>query len=264
MMLQFPEIDPVAIHLGPLKIHWYGLMYLIGFTVTWFLVRYRVSRRNDGRWTLEMPGDLLFYCVLGVILGGRMGYILFYNMGAFLADPLIIFRVWEGGMSFHGGLIGVLLAALYFSRKTGLRFFEITDTIAPAIPLALGFGRIGNFINGELWGRVSDVPWAMVFPTGGPLARHPSQLYQAALEGFALFLILWIYSSKPRPSMAVSGLFLIGYGAFRFVVEFFRQPDAHLGFVALGWATMGQLLTIPMILTGAWMMYAAYQRKPTE
>lgn len=259
-MLQFPEIDPVALQLGPLKIHWYGLMYLVGFLTTYLLVRYRVSRQKDSVWNNDMLGDLLFYCVLGVILGGRTGYILFYNFSAFISDPIMLFRVWEGGMSFHGGLIGVTLATVLYGRKVNIGFVSITDMIAPAIALALGFGRLGNFINGELWGRVSDVPWAIIFPTGGPLARHPSQLYQAALEGFLLFAILWIYSSKPRPKMAVSSLFLIGYGIFRFVVEFFREPDAHLGYIAFGWLTNGQLLTIPMVIIGISLMVIAYSK----
>ena len=259
-MLVYPEIDPIALELGPLKVRWYGLMYLFGLVAAWALVQQRAARYG---WNKDQVSDLMFYGFLGVVLGGRLGYMLFYDLGNWLDDPLRLFAINQGGMSFHGGLLGVLIALAIYCRVIGKGFWPTVDYIAPVVPLGLASGRLGNFINGELWGRVSDVPWAMVFPTGGSLARHPSQLYQAALEGLALFLILWIYSSKPRPSMAVSGLFLIGYGAFRFLVEFFRQPDAHIGFVALGWATMGQLLTIPMILIGAWMMYAAYHRPST-
>jgi phosphatidylglycerol:prolipoprotein diacylglycerol transferase len=206
---------------------------------------------------------LVFYTALGVILGGRIGYVLFYNFPTFLSNPLMIFKIWQGGMSFHGGLLGVLLAMGLFARKIGKGFFEVTDFIVPLIPPGLFFGRIGNFINGELWGRVSDVPWAMVFqtPGAGDQPRHPTPLYEAALEGVVLFIIVWLYSSRPRPSMAISGLFLLGYGGFRFAVEFFRQPDAHLGFIAFGWLTMGQLLSLPMILCGAIFLVWAYYRQ---
>jgi phosphatidylglycerol:prolipoprotein diacylglycerol transferase len=196
------------------------------------------------------------------VLGGRLGYVLFYDLPGFLAEPLNIFKVWQGGMSFHGGLMGVLIAMWLFGRRYHKTFFEVTDFIAPLVPIGLGAGRIGNFINGELWGKVSDVPWAMVFPNGGPLARHPSQLYQAFLEGLVLFIVLWLYSSKPRPTMAVSGLFLLCYGVFRFVVEFVRMPDAQLGYLAFGWLTMGQVLSAPMILTGLGFMAWAYKSNP--
>jgi phosphatidylglycerol:prolipoprotein diacylglycerol transferase len=199
---------------------------------------------------------------LGVVLGGRIGYVLFYNVPAFVDDPLMLFRVWQGGMSFHGGLLGVLLVAWLVGRKYGVGFWRITDFVAPMIPIGLGAGRIGNFLNGELWGRVADLPWAMVFPGAGPDPRHPSQLYQALLEGLVMFVILWVFSSRPRPLRAVSGLFLILYGLFRFAVEFVREPDAHLGFIAFGWLTMGQLLTLPMILFGLWLMVWAYRHHP--
>ena len=261
-MLIHPNFDPVAFSLGPLKVRWYGLMYLCGFVAGWGLGRYRAARPSSG-WTGQQVDDLIFYAALGVILGGRGGYILFYHFGAFLADPLLLLRIWEGGMSFHGGLLGVLLAMALYARKLGKGFFEVTDFIAPLVPPGLFFGRIGNFINGELWGRVSDVPWAMVFHTlgAGNQPRHPSPLYEAALEGVALFVILWLYSAKPRPTMAVSGLFLLCYGGFRFVVEFFRQPDAHLGFVAFDWLSMGQLLSLPMLIAGTAFLAWAYRRR---
>ncbi len=258
-MLTYPNIDPVALSLGPLKIHWYGLMYLIGFAVVWWLGRIR-ARRPDSGWDAEQISDLVFYGALGAVLGGRLGYILFYSFPFFIADPLSIFKVWQGGMSFHGGMVGVFVAMWLYGRKFHKGFFQITDFIAPLVPIGLGAGRIGNFINGELWGRVSDGPWAMVFPNAGALARHPSQLYQAFLEGIVLFIILWLYSSKPRPTMAVSGIFLIFYGLFRFIVEFVRVPDAQLGYLAFGWLTMGQVLSIPMILIGLLFVWWAYYR----
>ncbi|MEO5703186.1 MAG: prolipoprotein diacylglyceryl transferase, partial [Gammaproteobacteria bacterium] len=241
------------------KIHWYGLMYLIGFAVVWWLGRIR-ARRPDSGWDAEQISDLVFYGALGAVLGGRIGYILFYNFPFFIADPLSIFKVWQGGMSFHGGMVGVFVAMWLYGRKFHKGFFQITDFIAPLVPIGLGAGRIGNFINGELWGRVSDGPWSMVFPNAGALARHPSQLYQAFLEGIVLFIILWLYSSRPRPTMAVSGMFLIFYGLFRFIVEFVRVPDAQLGYLAFGWLTMGQVLSIPMILIGLWLVWWAYYR----
>ena len=250
-MLVHPNFDPVAFGVGPLQVRWYGLMYLFGFAAGWALGRYRAAK-PDFHWNREQVDDLVFYIAMGIILGGRIGYVLFYNFGGLLHDPLLLFRIWEGGMSFHGGLLGVLLAMGLYARKVQKTFFEVTDFIAPLIPPGLFFGRIGNFINGELWGRVSDVPWAMVFhtPGAGELPRHPSQLYQAALEGIVLFIILWLYSAKPRPTMAVSGLFLLCYGIFRFAIEFVRQPDAHIGFLAFNWLTMGQVLSLPMIIIG--------------
>ena len=258
-MIPYPNIDPVAISIGPLSIHWYGLMYLVGFAGAYFLMNYRASKPNSG-WNKEEVSDLLFYSAMGVILGGRFGYVLFYNFDKFLDDPLWLFAVWEGGMSFHGGLLGVLAAVYFFGRRYGKSFYTITDFGAPVVPIGLMTGRLGNFIGGELWGRVSDVPWAMVFPKGGPLARHPSQLYEMALEGIVLFIILWFYSRKPRPAMAESGLFLIGYGTFRFLVEFVREPDSHIGFDILGWMTRGQLLCVPMILFGTFLVVTAYRR----
>ncbi len=251
-MLQYPSIDPVAVSIGSLKIHWYGIMYLVGFFMAWFLGRIRAKRSSQ--WGIEEIEDLIFYAALGVVLGGRIGYILFYNFGHFLDNPIILFQVWKGGMSFHGGLLGVLFAMWWYARKTQRSFFMVTDFIAPLVPLGLAAGRLGNFINAELWGRPTDVAWAMIFPTDPlQLARHPSMLYELVLEGGVLFIILWIYSQKSRPVMAISSLFLIFYGSFRFIIEFFRQPDAHLSYIAFNWLTMGMLLSLPMILLGVGM-----------
>lgn len=262
-MLEYPALDPVAIHLGPLAIRWYGLMYIVGILLGWWLLRRRAASRG---FSHEQLADLVFYAVLGVILGGRLGSVLFYNLPYYLDHPLAVFKIWEGGMSFHGGLLGVLIAVGWFAHSQGRRFFEVTDYLAPVVPIGLFFGRIGNFINGELWGRPSDVPWAMVFPNpaAGNVPRHPSQLYEAALEGLLLFIILWLYSSKPRPTMAVSGLFLLGYGVFRFLVEFVRMPDAQLGYLAFGWLTMGQVLCMPMILFGMLLLYLGYRKVNSE
>lgn len=261
-MIAYPEIEPVAFSLGPLKVHWYGLMYLAGFALALWLGSVR-ARASNGLWRPEQVSDLVFYGAVGVILGGRCGYVLFYHFDYFVSDPLWLFRVWDGGMSFHGGLIGVLLAMWLYGRTLGKGFFQVTDFLAPMVPLGLGLGRIGNFIGGELWGRTTDVPWAMVFPTDpSQLARHPSQIYQFFLEGVVLFVVLWCYSAKPRPRMAVSGLFLVIYGLARIVVEFVREPDAQLGFIAFDWLTMGQLLSVPMVAAGAAMMFRAYRRYP--
>lgn len=262
-MLEYPAFDPVAFSIGPLDIRWYGLCYVIGILLCWWLLRRRTARHG---FSHEQLADLVFYIVVGVIVGGRLGSVLFYNLPYYLEHPLAIFKIWEGGMAFHGGLLGVLIAIWWFARNQGRRFFEISDFMAPVVPLGLFFGRIGNFINGELWGKASDVPWAMVFPdpAAGGVARHPSQLYQAALEGLLLFIILWLYSSKPRPMMAISGLFLAGYGLARFVVEFVRVPDAQLGYLAFGWLTMGQLLSLPMIIAGMLLMWLAYRKATGE
>lgn len=257
-MLVYPHIDPVALQLGPLKIHWYGLMYLVGFAMAWGLGRLRAEAQGFAK---EEPGDMLFYIALGVILGGRIGYVLFYKFQSFLADPLMLVRVWEGGMSFHGGLLGVILAMAWYARKTERSFFAVADFIAPLVPPALLAGRIGNFINGELWGRPTELPWGMVFPHVDSLPRHPSMLYEAFLEGAVLFAILWWFSAKPRPRMAVSGLFLLLYGSFRFAVEQVREPDAHLGFIFGGWLSMGMLLSLPMILVGAFFLIMAYRKR---
>lgn len=259
-MLTYPNIDPIAFHLGPLAVHWYGLMYLIGFSVAWSFAYWRV-KKIDSWWTPTLLGDLVFYVALGVIIGGRLGYMFIYDLPGVLDDPTKIVKLWQGGMSFHGGFIGVVTAAWLFSRKVKKSFIEITDFFVPVVPLGLAAGRLGNFINGELWGRETDVPWGMIFPQGGMVARHPSQLYAFFLEGICLFIFLWIYSSKPRPPLAVSGMFVLGYGVVRFIDEFFRQPDIQFGFIAFDWLTMGQLLSLPMILLGATLLWFAYRQR---
>jgi phosphatidylglycerol---prolipoprotein diacylglyceryl transferase len=271
-MLTFPNIDPVALSLGsfslagktigPINIHWYGLAYLAGFALGWFLAYRRCSKR----FSVVKPNqleDLVFYSAMGVVLGARIGYVLFYNFDAFLSDPISLFKVWEGGMSFHGGLIGFAIAMIIYGKRHGRHFLDMVDFVALYATPGLFFGRIANFIGSELYGRASDVPWAMIFPkdpTGLP--RHPSQLYEAFLEGIVLFAILWWFSRKPRPRGAVIGLFVLLYGCFRFFVEFFREPDAHISFDMLGWVTRGQELCVPMILIGAGLLYWAY-KKPT-
>lgn len=254
-MIAYPHIDPIALSLGPLKIHWYGITYLVGFVAAWLLLSWRAKKPNSG-WTTEEVSDLIFYGAMGVILGGRIGYCLFYNLPFYATHPLQVFYVWDGGMSFHGGAIGVLFALWLFAKKTGKAYFTVTDFGVPVVPLGLGAGRIGNFINAELWGRPTDVPWAMIFPTDPyQLPRHPSQLYEFALEGVVLFLLLWIYSRKPRPAATVTGLFGVGYGLARITVEFFREPDAQLGYLAFGWLTMGQVLSVPLVLAGLGLIW---------
>lgn len=259
-MLIHPQFDPVAIALGPLAVRWYGLMYLIGFLLFIVLGRRRAAQFPQRGFSKQSLDDLLFYGVLGVILGGRLGQVIFYEPGYYLSHPLEILAVWKGGMSFHGGFLGVLAAMALYARKLGRPFFDVMDFVAPLVPLGLAAGRIGNFINGELWGRATDVPWAVAFPQHDMLPRHPSQLYQFALEGVVMFLLLWVYSSKPRPAGAVSGLFLIAYGLFRFLVEFVREPDAFMPPLALG-LTMGQWLSVPMILIGVGLLRWSYARK---
>ena len=267
-MLTHPDFDPVLIHIGgPIAVRWYGLMYLLGFAAAWWLGR----RQAAGAWPWSGAGagatvsprqvdDMVFVGMVGAVVGGRVGSVLFYHFNDFLADPLMLARIWEGGMSFHGGLLGVALALWWHGRRQGLRFFDIADFAAPLVPLGLGAGRIGNFINQELVGRATDLPWGMVFPAiGDNIARHPSQLYQAGLEGAALFVLLVCYSAAAPPRMAVSGMFLGGYGVFRFIAEFARAPDAHIGFVAFGWLTMGQLLSLPMVVAGAVLLSLAYR-----
>lgn len=257
--MQFPNIDPVAIALGPVQIHWYGLMYMVGFISAWWLIR-RWALRPNSRWTLEQVDDLIFYCALGVVLGGRLGYTFFYNLSAFMQDPLMILRVWEGGMSFHGGILGVAAAMFLFARRTGHGFFEVADRVALVTPIGLGAGRIGNFINSELWGRTTEVSWGVVFPNGGPLPRHPSQLYEFALEGVLLFICLAVYSRRHPPAGALAALLVMLYGVFRFIVEFVRMPDQHLGYVAFGWMTRGQVLSLPMIAVGLLVLIWVYKR----
>ena len=254
----FSQIDPVAFSLGPLSVRWYGLMYLFGFAFAMWLAGRRADAPNSG-WTRNEVSDLLFYGFLGVILGGRIGYVLFYNFDLFLADPTYLFKIWTGGMSFHGGLIGVITAMIWFAHKTKRHFFTVADFVAPLIPFGLGVGRIGNFMNGELWGRVTDVPWAITFPEAGPEPRHPSQLYQFALEGVVLFIILNLFWRKNPPRGAISGMFLLFYGLFRFLVEFVRQPDSQLG-LYFQEISMGQILSTPMIIIGALMIWVAYKR----
>ena len=263
-MLAYPQIDPVALAIGPLKIHWYGLMYLIGIGGAWWLASLRVQRFAP-EWPKDKLSDLVFWVAMGVIVGGRLGYVLFYDLAAYINQSSLILQVWKGGMSFHGGLIGVMLATLWFGKRNNKSFFQLMDFIAPLVPIGLGAGRIGNFINAELWGKATDLPWAMIFPTDpAQLPRHPSQLYQFALEGVALFAILWFYSRKPRPTMAVSGMFALFYGIFRFTVEFVRVPDAQLGYLAFGWLTMGQILCLPMIIGGILLIVWAHHRQSAQ
>jgi len=259
-MLTYPEIDPVIFSVWVLKIRWYGLMYVIGFLFAWWLARRR-CRRSDSPINAEQVDDLLFYGMLGVIVGGRLGYALVYGWSQLTSDPLYLFKITEGGMSFHGGLAGVMIAMWLYGRRLGHSIWRMTDFVAPIVPLGLGFGRIGNFINGELWGKPTDVPWG--FLVNGQVL-HPSQLYEAILEGFLLFALLWLYSARPRPYLAVSGMFLLLYGVFRFIIEFYRVPDAHPGYLAYGWVTMGQVLSAPMVVAGAALLVIAYSTARTS
>ena len=269
--MTYPDIDPVALSLGPVNIYWYGITYLIGLSAAWWLGLRRAARPDSG-WTADEVGDLIFYGAIGVIAGGRFGYGLFYGVDQWLDNPLWLFNLQQGGMSFHGGMLGVLAAFWYFKRKTGKSYFQVADFIVPMVPIGLGAGRIGNFINAELWGRVSDVPWAMAFPlreagevVGWTATRHPSMLYEFVLEGVLLFAVLWWFSRVPRRPAMVTGLFGIGYGVSRIIVEFFREPDAHIGYLVGDWMTMGMLLSAPMVLAGAAMMFwGARQPVPTK
>ncbi|AEQ95114.1 prolipoprotein diacylglyceryl transferase [Xanthomonas oryzae] len=269
-MIYLHAIDPIAFSLGPVKVHWYGLMYLAAFFSAWALGRSRILRGRLPGVDMDGFSDLLFYGMLGVVLGGRIGYMLFYAFETFVANPLILFKVWEGGMSFHGGLLGVLVACWLWARKHRLHFFDVMDFVAPLVPLGLGFGRLGNFVGGELWGKFSHAGWGVIFPHAPELAdqlpaqiqaqyaagalnqfaRHPSQLYEAALEGVVMFVVVWTFSMKPRARYAVSGLFALLYGVFRFIVEFVRVPDAPIGYLAFNWLTMGQSLSLPLIAVG--------------
>ncbi|MFP9228207.1 prolipoprotein diacylglyceryl transferase [Pectobacterium cacticida] len=282
--LAFPQFDPVIFSIGPLALHWYGLMYLVGFVFAMWLAVRRANKPGSG-WSRDEVENLLYMGFLGVFVGGRLGYVLFYAFPSFLENPLYLFKVWDGGMSFHGGLIGVICVMLWFAHRTRRHFFQVADFIAPLIPFGLGAGRLGNFINGELWGRVTtDTPWAMLFPGSrgedivlaaanpqwqaifnqyGMLPRHPSQLYQMMLEGVTLFIILNLFIRRSRPMGSVSGLFLIGYGIFRIISEFFRQPDAQLGLFG-GLFSMGQILSLPMVIAGILMMVWAYRRRPEQ
>jgi phosphatidylglycerol:prolipoprotein diacylglycerol transferase len=257
--LQFGPFEVAGMQLGPFAIRWYGLMYLLAFILVIVLGRKRARENMLTGWRPRDIDDMLFYGVLGVILGGRLGYVLFYKPLYYLVHPVEIFEVWQGGMSFHGGFLGVLIALWFYAGKRGKRWLDVTDFVAPLVPLGLAAGRLGNFINGELVGRVTDGPWAMIFPQVDNLPRHPSQLYQLGLEGLLLFVILWTYASRRRPLGAVSGLFLLGYGALRFIAEYAREPDNFLGYLA-GGLTMGQWLSLPMIVAGFLMMVWAYRR----
>jgi phosphatidylglycerol---prolipoprotein diacylglyceryl transferase len=271
------QIDPIALALGPVQIHWYGVMYALAFAIAWFLGRYRVRAGRLPGVDENAFGDLAFYGMIGVVLGGRIGYVLFYAFDDFLQDPLMLVKVWQGGMSFHGGMLGVLAAVWWWSRRQGLHVFDTADFVVPLVPHGLGLGRLGNWIGGELWGKPTGGDWGVVFPPALPpelavldsaslrelfasgaldeFARHPSQLYQFALEGVVLFAILWWYSRKPRPRYAVAGLFALLYGLFRLAVEFVREPDAHIGYLAFGWLTMGQLLSLPLVVLGLVLLW---------
>lgn len=259
-MFIYSAIDPIAIELGPLAVRWYGLMYVIGILGGWWLGRVQ-ARRSWSPVTEQQVDDMVTWIALGVILGGRFGSVLFYNFSDFLSRPIMLFEIWKGGMSFHGGMLGVALAMWIYGRRIKVDFWSLTDFIAPIVTIGLGAGRLGNFINGELWGKVTDVPWAVVVD-GVP--RHASQLYEAFFEGVCLLTVLWLYALKPRPRMAVTGLFLAGYGLVRFGVEFVRLPDAHIGYMAWGWLTRGQLLSMPMIVAGIVILMIAYRRPSAE
>ena len=283
-MIVLHQIDPIAFGLGPLKVHWYGIMYLLGFLTAWWLGRRRIRAGRLPGVDEQGFSDLLFYAMIGVVLGGRLGYVFFYGFSELVGDPLMLFRIWEGGMSFHGGLIGVMAAALWWARRNHLHFFDVMDFVAPLVPPGLGFGRLGNYIGGELWGKPTGADWGVVFPHALPqhyadlpmeqlralhangaldaFARHPSQLYQACLEGLAMFLVLWWFSRRPRPRYAVAGMFALLYGCFRFVVEFVRVPDAQLGYLAFDWLTMGQVLSVPLIALGLFWLWLS-RRSPT-
>jgi phosphatidylglycerol:prolipoprotein diacylglycerol transferase len=260
-MLTPPDIDPVAFSAGPVQVHWYGIMYVLGFLAAWWLARRRAAKPGSG-WSSQDVDDLIFWAMLGVILGGRLGYVLFYGLSFWKDDPLYPVRVWQGGMSFHGALIGVLVAIALFARRRHRAVLDVMDFTAPIVGLGLFAGRIGNFINGELWGKPTDLPWAFAVAdeaSGQLVGRHPSQLYEAVLEGLVLFALLWWFSSRPRPRGAVLGLGLLWYGCARLSIEFVRIPDAHVGYLYGGWLTEGQLLSAPMVLAGLWLLWRAYR-----
>ncbi|MBK6660331.1 MAG: prolipoprotein diacylglyceryl transferase [Proteobacteria bacterium] len=261
-MIPFPPIDPVAFKLGPVAVHWYGLSYIVGIGLGWGLLHDRAGRGN-GRWTRDQVADLVFYAALGGVLGGRIGYILFYNLHSYLSEPLSILAVWRGGMSFHGGAVGMSLALAWFARANQRSFLEVADFLVPVVPIGLGLGRIANFINQELWGAATTQPWGVLFthPAAGGVARHPTQLYEAFLEGLVLFVILNAIARKPRAHGTLMACFLMLYAVFRFAVEFVREPDAHIGYLAFNWLTMGQLLSVPMFIIGGVMLVAVSNRK---
>lgn len=282
-MTYLHQLDPILIELGPLKVHWYGVMYLLGFAAAWFLGRSRVRAGRLPGVSEQAFGDLMFYAMLGVIFGARIGYILIYDLSSYIADPVQILKIWQGGMSFHGGLAGVLVASLWWARRHKLHFFDVVDFVAPLVPAGLGLGRLGNFINGELWGKYTEGGWGVIFPYAeadlagldaatlrtmhesgmlDQLARHPSQLYQLSLEGIAMFCLLWWFSRRPRPRYAVAGMFALLYGCFRFLVEFVRLPDEQIGYLAFDWLTMGQVLSMPLIALGLILLWLS-RRAPT-
>ena len=257
-MIIHPNFDPVAFQLGPLSVHWYGLTYLLGFATVYLLGSYRIKQHSylaKAGWTTEQISDLIFYAALGAVIGGRLGYVLFYKPAEYLADPLQILFLNQGGMSFHGGLLGVIVAIVLFAKKTQHSFLEIGDFVVPLAAPGIGFVRLSNFINQELWGKTTDLPWGVVFHNGGPLPRHPSQLYEAALEGLVLFLVVWWLAKKRRKLGFLSGVFLVGYALARMFVEFFRVPDAHLDYIFLDWVTMGQLLSLPLLIVGLYLIF---------
>lgn len=260
--ITFPQIDPIIFAIGPIALRWYGLMYLIAFGLAWWLAN-RAAKQPKSGWTEQQVSDLLFQSFIGVILGGRIGYVLFYQFDYFLQDPIYLFKIWTGGMSFHGGFIGVLVAMAWFAKRNNKAYLQLGDFVAPLAPLGLAAGRLGNFINAELWGRPTDVPWAVLFPNAGPYPRHPSQLYEFMLEGIVLFILIILYRRFNPPSGALGGLFLVGYGAARFTVEFYREPDAHLGILSAG-MSMGQWLSLPMIISGVGLISYGYWRKAQQ
>ncbi len=259
-MITFPQIDPVIVSLGPLQIRWYGMMYVLGFMSTYFLVRHQIRKFGYTRME-EHFENLNITLILGMVLGGRLGYVLFYNLPYYLQNPLEILATWHGGMSFHGGLLGVAISGYIFARRHGIDYLQGADAYVATAPIGLGLGRLGNFINGELFGRVTDAPWGMVFPAGGPLPRHPSQLYEFFLEGVFLFAVLWPLKNMKMPSGSLLAVFLILYGVLRYIVELFREPDAHLGFI-LGPLTMGQILSSGMILVGFALFFYRNKKNP--
>jgi phosphatidylglycerol:prolipoprotein diacylglycerol transferase len=260
-MLQNTHIDPVAIHLGPINVHWYGLMYIFAIFSGWFLTSYRAKIKPWAPIKPEQVSDVALYFAFGIILGGRLGYIIFYNLSFYIHNPLQMFYIWDGGMSFHGGFIGALMSFILYARTIGVNWIDLGELVAPSVPIGLGAGRLGNFINGELWGRVTDSPLGMIFPTGGPLPRYPSQLFELFFEGIVLFTVLWIVTIKKRPRYLVFGLFLLLYGYARFICEFVRQPDPQYGFIFFNWMTMGQILSLPMIILGAAVLIFVFKKK---
>jgi len=258
-VIPYPHIDPVIVQIGPLAVRWYGMMYVAGFGLSYLLLLYQVGRRSVAVTRAQID-DLYFYLILGLLVGARLGYVIFYNLPFFLEHPVEIFVLWHGGMSFHGGLIGAFLAGYVGIRRKKIDFWKAADLIIPTAPVGIGLGRLGNFINGELYGKPSDVPWAMIFPEGGPVARHPSQLYEAFLEGLLLFLILWFYKDKKKRDGDVFALFLICYGFFRTFCEFFREPDVQVGYI-FGIITMGQILSLSMVCIGLFLKYGYLRRR---